>query len=274
MPGEAPGRARFPTNRAVRGRRMPAFRASSATVSRLPSAEFQHRDAGPGQQAGKVRDQAPIGRIAIRATIQRDCVARSRATSGIRAVRSGGGDVGRIAQDEIEACRPARRPSRRRGTRRGRQAQRGGIARGQGGGGGRAIHADAERGGEFGQRREQQAAGAGAEIEHAARRSAARRMPPAPPRSVSRNSGRGISVAGETAKSRLQNSRWPRISASGSCATRRAQQAARSACRIDGRGAIAQQSGRRDAERVGQQQPCVESRIVDAGRAQARRRPG
>ena len=81
-----------------------------------------------------------------------------------------------------------------------------------------------KRGREFFQQRQQQAAGAGAEIENSSRRrTAGERRHSAASIRVS-ESGRGISVAGETWKSRLQNSRCPTIRASGSCATRRGQQ--------------------------------------------------
>jgi len=42
-------------------------------------------------------------------------------------------------------------------------------------------------------------------------------------------------------------------------------------CRIDGGGAVAQQTGLRGAQRVGRQQACFHSRVVDPDRAQSRR---
>ena len=203
----------------------PACRASSAAVSAWPGTEFQHRDAARGQQSRKRGKQAAIGRESVRAAVERG--ARLMAGHlGHQAAEILGANIGRVAQDKVEPAVERLRPVAADETRAVGQMQRRGIARGQGRGVGRPVHADAERGGELRQRGEQQAAGAGAEIQHQPRRRAAGETLRAPPRSAFPTPDAG---SARRAKRRTPGSRTP--AARGSAPAAHAPRAARAAAR-------------------------------------------
>ncbi len=245
----------------------PGVPRQSGDHGRLARAEFQHRGAVGRQQAGEVGDQAAIGRVPVRATIER----RPRLiASHLRhqAVELRGGDIGRVAQDQVEASVQRGGPV---GAQEGgavRHAQHGGIARGEGGGGKRAVHSDTEGGGEFGQGGEQQASGAGAKVEHTAGRIVAGKY----------REGRLDQCLGVRARDQGGGRNGEIEAPEFASADDQCERLMRSAPGnkglegggIDRAGGIAQQGGRRGAERVCQQQPCVETWIVDAGLVQAR----
>ncbi len=160
----------------------PAARASAATAAACPapSSSTRGRRAPAAGQRGHDR---PIGGQPVRPAIQRQrrlVPARPPASarrSPRARYRAGWPAPGRTA-------RPAAPPSRRTRRRRGRPARARRVAPGQRGRRRRAVDAHAPGCRELDQRRQQQAAGAGAEVQDAA--TGARGTPPAPPRSASR----------------------------------------------------------------------------------------
>ena len=74
------------------------------------------------------------------------------------------GDVGRIAQDKVEPRLQRGRPVAAQESRAVREAERDGVGGRQAGGFRRAVQADAESARELVQGSEQEAAGAGAEV--------------------------------------------------------------------------------------------------------------
>ena len=150
--------------------------------------------------------------------------------------------------------------------------QRRGIARGQRRGRGRTVHADAERGGELRQRGQQQAAGAGAEVQHQSRRLAVGECRDGRLDQRFRFGSRD-QRGGRDGELRGSRTRGGRGSAPAVRAPRAARPAARALAMSAGAAGSRSRACRRDAVRMGQQQPCLQPGIVDARpRAAARRR--
>ena len=202
-PAAAPARVRSRPDRPAR--RRPARRPRQPRHRRrLARAEFQHREAAVGaSRRGRSGMQPPVGSQPVRPAVQRRCrlvprhlrhQPRDRPPPRYRAGWTAPGRTApgerRSAQSPQSERRAVRQPELRRVARAPapRRPARGRPRRRRPPGNSR-------------QRGQQQAAGAGAEVEDPAAPAPDRRRPRAPPRSASRSPARGISVAGETAKS-------------------------------------------------------------------------
>ncbi len=233
------------------------MRANPVTASACPWPEFQHRHAPCREQWRKGRHDQAIGRQSVGAAVQRACAARTppprasirrrkarRCTGGLHRMRSNWAAMASAQLPQTKAARsgcPAPRhcaPPAPPPPEPGRCP----IPR---------------RPGTFVKRGEQQAAGAGAEIEDAVdgavvRAGGERRL------DQRLRVGARDQRCRETSRSRLQNPCRPRMNAIGSRATRRATSASKRGGIDFGRG-IGQRI-RRHAEQVRQQQPRLQRR--------------
>ena len=184
-PGAFPQRSR---------RRAPASATGSAwpwPISRMPRRL--------GQQPMEIGDQAAVGGKAVRSAIQSHARFESEPPPASDRSPKWGCRAG-SGQDQVEIRRRAQRPSPRRRKRRARSSEDLAALPAASAAAGERSTPTPKAAGNSCQGGEQQAAGAGAEIEHAARWSTVRER-------IQRgfdqrfDSGRGISVAAETAKS-------------------------------------------------------------------------
>ena len=135
---------------------------------RLAGAEFQAGQAAWGEQFGERGDDGGVGGQAIRAAVE----SSGGLVAGDFGHEGGDGgafDVGRVGEDQVEVAREGSGPVGGKEESAGGEAESRGIACGEAGGLGGEIGADAQRIGELGEGGEEEAAGAGAEVQDAKR---------------------------------------------------------------------------------------------------------
>ena len=206
-------------------------RRCAATSSRLADAQLQHRHRRPAPARGQSRDDRDDRLQPVRAAIERAGAARAAPPRASAPAMSRGGDIGRIAQDEVEAAgqRVAAQSPHRKAARSASPS---------------AAALRRARAAAAGDRSTPTPNAAGNSCSAAS----SRQPVPVPRSSMRRTAARAreggqrrldqrLAIGardqrgGETAKSRLQNSCRPVISASGSRAARRASSASNGAGR-------------------------------------------
>ncbi len=164
----------------------PRRAAIAATAPSWPCPSSSTPTPAGASSAGRPRENRAVGVEPVRTAIERAASARVRLTSGISPGNVGARDVGRVGQHQVEPAGQRRRPV---GDGEGGPAGEPGapriLPRQQRRRGG-AIDPEPPGARKLGERRQQQAAGAGAEIEHRADAVPVGKGRRAPPRSAPR----------------------------------------------------------------------------------------
>ncbi len=245
----------------------PTSPAKPTTASAWPWPNFHNGDPPGGQASRQSRQNTPIGIEPVGSPIQRRRRLEPRYLRH-QGVQLAGGNIGRIAQDQVEAAGECRGPI---GAHEGGPVghpMHSSVVPSEGGRGGRSVGANAERVREFAKRGQQQTAGAGAEIED-----------PPHPRAVGQRRQRRLDQclgigAGDQCRGGNRQVETPELLPPGDECQRLVRHATLQQVSVGPRSiGVCRSRNKRlasDPERMCQQQTRLKARIVDAAHAQKR----